>query len=53
MTARGPAGAPTNEVGVIDFADEKLSWLVIGAMHLHMAFEAKIIVALREKLSVH
>ena len=53
MTTRGPTGAPTNEIRVIHFADEKLPRLVTRSMHLHMAFEAEIIVTLREKLSVH
>jgi hypothetical protein len=53
VTTRGPAGAAADEVGVIDFADEKLAGLIGGALHLHVALEAKIIVAFGEKLAIY
>ena len=53
VTACGPAGAAIYEYGMIHFANEKLAGLIRRALHLHVAFEAKIIVAFREKLTVY
>ena len=53
VAPRRPASATTNKISVSHFADEELTGLVIGSVHLHVAFEAKIIVAFGEKLAVH
>lgn len=53
MTARGPAGAAADEIGVVHFTDEKLAGLIGRPLHLHVAFEAKIIVAFGEKLAIY
>lgn len=48
-----PARTTIDELGVIDLADKKLAGLVGRTMHLDVALEAKIIVALREQLAVY
>ena len=52
VTSGGPATAAIDEFRVIHFADEKLAGLIRGALHLNVALEAEIIVALGEKLAI-
>ena len=53
VTTGGPAGAAANEVSVIYFSNEELAGLIRGALHLHMAFEAEIVVSFGKELAIH
>ena len=48
----GPAGTAIHVDGMIHFADEELAGLVRGPLNLHVALEAKIVVAFDEELAV-
>ena len=52
VAAGGPAGAALEEVRVRDFANHEFAGLDIRPLHLHMAFQAEIIVALDKKLAI-
>lgn len=52
VAAGGPAGAAINELGVVNFADEELARLIGRAVHLDVALETEIVVALGEELPV-
>ena len=52
MATGRPAGTATDVIGVIHFADEEIAGLVCGSLHLDMALEAEIHIALHQQLAV-
>ena len=49
----GPASASFEEVRVRDFANHEFAGLDVRSLHLHVAFQAQIVIALDKELAIN